>query len=521
VSASDTKQCRECGKTFDDSKRAGKHRPYNRTAEGIICRNRPECRGRQLSTRYELRGLKRWTRHTQEQLLAEMDLPPANWNPKKRWKSIHLPHDRVGAAIEFYSTCWPVCLEFAVQTDADGEPIREMGEWKRHTHRSLAAVLHMSQSEVTRAIAYRKQRNLLTEIDGRLYPEPDPKLLSPEERDACTHIKDAELKDLTALSPKTLKLLKAIRGLVSPDVYTRIKAVAEDACTRLNVEISDARTRASQAVFDACQPHASLLSRPGKKIKHSDESSSSDIPATPVQSDPGGPRDDDDGRHVQVHVGGLATTPWPLTEKAIREYGIVADDAAIEEMVRLCRQKQQSCSDEELAAAVLHFRKYSKSATWPIKHLSASLQSQLASVGGYNQVRQMAAELRERIEQAANAEVSENERVRRMGLIERYDTYCAAAVGLFLMTITEDERTQRLAAARAAVKATYPSLPRTSLDQIAEREMRKQVRAEVQAQTDQRVPWRVVPFDEFAGDPDRYDVEEADAAAGAAGGGDA
>jgi hypothetical protein len=224
---------------------------------------------------------------------------------------------------------------------------------------------------------------------------------------------------------------------------------------------------------------------------------------------------------VQVHVGGLATTPWPLTEKAIREYGIVADDAAIEEMVRLCRQKQQSCSDEELAAAVLHFRKYSKSATWPIKHLSASLQSQLASVGGYNQVRQMAAELRERIEQAANAEVSENERVRRMGLIERYDTYCAAAVGLFLMTITEDERTQRLAAARAAVKATYPSLPRTSLDQIAEREMRKQVRAEVQAQTDQRVPWRVVPFDEFAGDPDRYDVEEADAAAGAAGGGDA
>ena len=60
---------------------------YNLTATGPICRNRPECRGRQLSQSYEARGLKRWARQTAEHLLRLMDVPPKGWDPEKVWES--------------------------------------------------------------------------------------------------------------------------------------------------------------------------------------------------------------------------------------------------------------------------------------------------------------------------------------------------------------------------------------------------------------------------------------------------
>src|SRR5262249_10837869 len=128
--------CKDCGKVYDlERERLRTIQGYQRTAEGVICRNRPECRGRQLSAEYDRRGLKKWSRRTQEQLLAIMDCPPKNWDKSKKWESVQEAHERVGAAVEFFSTCWPVCLLYAVQTDEEGEPIKEMGEWKYHTTR--------------------------------------------------------------------------------------------------------------------------------------------------------------------------------------------------------------------------------------------------------------------------------------------------------------------------------------------------------------------------------------------------
>jgi hypothetical protein len=257
-------QCHACGKVFDPAKRRA-NSEYNLTAAGPICCNGPECRGRVLTKSYEARNLKRWARRTQETLLAIMDVPPPAWDRKKAWVSVHDSQERIGAAIEFFSICWPVCLPFAVQTDADGEPIKERGEWKRHTHRSLAAVLHMSQPRVTDAIGYRKERHLLTELEDRLYPEPEPKLLNPQERDTCTRISDNGNQQLRALPPKIQKFLAHLRQTLPVDTYTRINTVAVDACKRLNDDISDARKRAVQTIVDACPEHATLLSRQEKR----------------------------------------------------------------------------------------------------------------------------------------------------------------------------------------------------------------------------------------------------------------
>jgi hypothetical protein len=280
---SDLPQCKECGKVFDPEKQKLKSHPdYNRTAEGPICKDRPACRGRKLHAEYDKRGLKRWARRTQEQLLALMDCPPAGWENRKdqseKWESVNDPPERVLAAIEFFSICYPICLLYAVQTDADGEPIKEMGEWKRHTHRTLAKVLGMDQPRVTRAIAHLRHRNLLEtqEIDGEtpLAVQLSPKLLNPLERDACTRISlqrnqqltgndepALKLKHLAALPPRILNDIAELATIVQPEVRTHILQQAADACTRINRGISDVRMREADVLFNVIKPHLSLLSR--------------------------------------------------------------------------------------------------------------------------------------------------------------------------------------------------------------------------------------------------------------------
>jgi hypothetical protein len=284
---------------------------------------------------------------TQEQLLALMDCPPKGWDPKEKWESVNDPPERVFAAIEFYSICYPVCLLYAVQTDADGEPIKEMGEWKRHTHRSLARVLGMDPSRVTRAIAHLKCRNLIFENEGRFGPDLEPKSLSANARASSTRItgtdskedsETADFKDFHALLPRTQGIIADLAPVLQPDACTRMMQVAHDACTRLNQAISDARTRANQEVLDAVQPHLTLLSRSGDmEIKKRAASRSTSKPHRPPQkpsSDVGGktpepatpaaaiPQDDPDIEAMFLQVEKMQTT-YPHTdfsaEKVSRE----------------------------------------------------------------------------------------------------------------------------------------------------------------------------------------------------------
>jgi len=260
--------CRACAKVFNEARQAALAvRDYVIDHDGVLCRSQPACRGRVLHTYYEKQGLKKWSRHTQEQLLLIMDLPPANWDRAKKWESVHEIEERVLAAVEFYSTCYPVCLLYAVQTDADGEPIKEFGDWKHHTTRSLGDVLGVHQSTVVRSIQYWVARKALVWDDGRIYFDPSPKSLLLSERDACTRRASnginelAELKNLHVLLPGIRNVLAELLPLLQPDACIQIVSVATDAATRLKAEFSDARARASKTVLDACNGHLSLLSR--------------------------------------------------------------------------------------------------------------------------------------------------------------------------------------------------------------------------------------------------------------------
>lgn len=257
--------CRACGKVFNlrQLMLSFEERDYLGDEEGVLCKHQAACRARQMHAKFDDLGLQ-WSRHTGDQLLHTMDLPPEN--APKDWESIFEIEDRLLAGSEFYSTCYPVCLWFACQTDAKGEPIKEFGEWKPHTSRSLAAVFGVHQSTIVRAIQYWESRNRLRWEEGRVYFEPAPKpILGVGVRQQllsrCTRISESNLKDLAALLPSTRKLLVELFAKIPNEECARIRGVAVDACARLNLDISDARARASKAVIDACNGHLSLLSR--------------------------------------------------------------------------------------------------------------------------------------------------------------------------------------------------------------------------------------------------------------------
>jgi len=222
-----------------------------------------------------------------------MDCPPKGWDRTKKWESIHEPHERVAAAVEFYSTCYPICLLYAVQTDEDGEPVKELGEWKRHTTRSLAEVLAMSQSAVSRAILYLKSRHLLDDSDEAFCLDLSPKSLSRIERESCARGSDSE--SFGILLPSARKILSQILAAISADLEScaRLKQIATDACAQQNREAAEARARAAKAVLESCQPYLSLLSRSGEAEK--DLRAGGVYNSKPAQTRPPAPKPSHDG----------------------------------------------------------------------------------------------------------------------------------------------------------------------------------------------------------------------------------
>lgn len=281
--------CVECGEKYHPVSESNR---FYRNTDGIHCAQKAACRARVMGDEFDRRGLKRWGRRTQEQLLLIMDCPPKDWDRTKKWVSIHLAHERVAAAIELYSLCWPVCLFYAVQTNEDGEPIKDpyTGDWRHHTHRSLGEVLGLHQSTVSRAIVYLKLRHMIDDGEGRTWIDLDPKPLSISERDACTRDadpasgsedgqgdpNDPSVAGYKAILPSARKVLAFHLTTLPVDACTRLHEVAANACRHQNGLFSDARawttktivdacreerTRAENGVSDACNGEISLLSR--------------------------------------------------------------------------------------------------------------------------------------------------------------------------------------------------------------------------------------------------------------------
>lgn len=328
--------CIDCGQKYDPGTEANR---FYQTSEGIRCAKKAACRARIMGDEFDRRGLKQWGRRTQQQLLILMDPPPKNWDRTKKWESVNDSMERVLAAIEYSSLCYPVCLFQAVQTDADGEPMKDpyTGDWLWATHRSVGEILGLHQSTVSRAILDAKLRHRADYDDGRTWIVLDPKSLSISERDACTRhaeaasaskngqgdANDPAVAGYRALLPSGRKYLAHSLSILPPDACTRLHAVAVKACSFQNFLFSDARALSCKTVVDACKeectragkgdPDAwhgevSLLSRVREWEEEPPSTSSSSssteepVPAYSHRSD-----DDDEGETPleQLHAAGF------------------------------------------------------------------------------------------------------------------------------------------------------------------------------------------------------------------------
>jgi hypothetical protein len=189
-----------------------------------------------------------------------MDCPPPDWDKTKKWDSItDSTMERVAAALEYFSICYPVCLFEAVQIDANGHPIKDpyTGEWMYHTHKTLGEFLGLHQSTVYRAMLDLKLRHRVDYDDGRSWLVLDPKPLSISERNACTRdAYDADgdepdddplVADYKAILPKGRKYLAETLGIAPPNACTQLRLVAAEACKKQNDGISKLRAPSSFA----------------------------------------------------------------------------------------------------------------------------------------------------------------------------------------------------------------------------------------------------------------------------------
>jgi hypothetical protein len=311
-------KCVDCGKKWFSISESNR---FYRTPEGARCAAKAPCRARQLGDEFERRKLNKWGRRTQEQLLAIMDCPPKDWDRKTPWISV-TPEtgDRVLAALEYFSICYPVCLFFAVQTAPDGEPIWDpyLGTWKHHTVRTLGDILGIHQTTVNRVILDLKARGLIEEYDGRFYSVLAPKSLNPVERQACTRAISDYGTSFTALLPRARTFLFETLGRLPPEACTQLRQTVVEACIVQNRKFSEARAQTSEAVFEACNAHISLLSRvlDGESDSPSTSSSSSESGRVPADNPRKTDDDEKERRNDALYAAGagegaLAKLPSP------------------------------------------------------------------------------------------------------------------------------------------------------------------------------------------------------------------
>ncbi len=140
--------CRNCGAEWDsEDKRAKKE--YRKADDGTVrCRDARSCRSRKLAIDL---GIDLFARYPRELLITLMDRRPPNWKEAK-WRSIFWdrPEIRVGAAIIYFSWCFPVSMPYACQTftkeDGDEDILRDRyGMPMRQTQRTLADFLTIQE----------------------------------------------------------------------------------------------------------------------------------------------------------------------------------------------------------------------------------------------------------------------------------------------------------------------------------------------------------------------------------------
>lgn len=133
-----------------------------------------------------------WAKFPNSLIYAQLDLPPKEEAKRANWKPIPgRAHDRVMAVYLWHPWCWPICMPYAVVTDAGRHEILR-DQVTRHfillSQDAVAELLGMSQPRVaTITQDLLAQKRLRIEIpQGRrsgyaVFPEPKP-FLTDEER---------------------------------------------------------------------------------------------------------------------------------------------------------------------------------------------------------------------------------------------------------------------------------------------------------------------------------------------------
>lgn len=239
--------CRKCGFELAASSKAS------------ICRDQPSCRSRQLARDL---GIKLYSRTPREVLIARMDIRPPDWKARG-WRPAYGESVRVGAALEFFSWCYPVGLPYCVQIDADDDIMQHRGKPMRHTHQTLATFLGMTRQQVTRAVKWHEDRGLArTGEMGELILVPQPNL-SWEDRARLAPEPDGDRGRDAAIPPKWRPI---VRGLLAGDLPEGIRTEAisrfRGRCTRFNDQLKGIRTEINNGLDEDCTWLATLLSRP-------------------------------------------------------------------------------------------------------------------------------------------------------------------------------------------------------------------------------------------------------------------
>ncbi len=276
-------QCFRCGIAYSydpEQKRAPKQEGWKETADGVICTDLVGCRGRVLDIdigkqlRTQKKGLWLFSKTPRATLIARMDRKPDIW---KGPRFIHAwsEDDRVEAAVEYFSWCYPVRLAYAVQIDLDDELLKDRyGNFIPHTHKTLALFLGMQRSNVARAVKRLEERNRVRQDDdGLMYKVPRPELSGEQraalaagrpDKDDVVPIGD-EVYDGPRIPKKWLPVLTYLLTDIpegSERACTDTLDAVKKACTDYNTEHAKLRTAQDLTLSNACTALATLLSRP-------------------------------------------------------------------------------------------------------------------------------------------------------------------------------------------------------------------------------------------------------------------
>jgi hypothetical protein len=184
-------------------------------------------------------GVDLYARFPRKLLHYLMDIRPPDWKQKK-WRPVHSDDERVFACVLYYSWCYPVCMEYAVQIDTDDEIMHDRyGKPMMMTQEAIAKILNMDQPRVCRVLMRLRLRKVLEVEDRKMCPIACPMITIDERHQVSMEVERQKYE----LPPAVLhRLQKKLDRVGAPkNVRTYIFEQAKEVRTAFLEVIRNAR----------------------------------------------------------------------------------------------------------------------------------------------------------------------------------------------------------------------------------------------------------------------------------------